>query len=96
MPLPLPVTSMSTEAPPRQPDRRQMGLQLDENVPLPLLSPLRHLLPAHEVDHVERIGWKGKKDSAQLDSGLGLRTSWDGFHTHASGQAGRAPWVQLP
>jgi hypothetical protein len=37
-------------------------LLLDEDVPLQLLEPLRHLLPGHEVDHVGKIGWKGKKD----------------------------------
>jgi hypothetical protein len=39
-----------------------MRLLLDEDVPIQLLEPLRHLLPGHRVDHVEGIGWKGKKD----------------------------------
>lgn len=39
-----------------------MRLLLDEDVPVQLLEPLRHLLPGHLVDHVQAIGWKGKKD----------------------------------
>lgn len=35
---------------------------LDEDVPVQLLEPLRRLLPGHSVDHVDSIGWKGKKD----------------------------------
>ena len=39
-----------------------MWVLLDEDVPVQLLEPLRRLLPEHRVDHVEAIGWKGKKD----------------------------------
>ncbi len=39
-----------------------MKILLDEQVPQPALSPLVHLLPRHQVDHVHTIGWKGKKD----------------------------------
>jgi hypothetical protein len=39
-----------------------MRLLLDEDVPIQLLEPLQHLLPGHRVDHVDGIGWKGKKD----------------------------------
>jgi hypothetical protein len=39
-----------------------MRLLLDEDVPLQLLEPLRRLLPEHGVDHVQDLGWKGKKD----------------------------------
>ena len=39
-----------------------MKLLLDEDVPIQLCEPLRRLLPGHDVDHVEGIGWKGKKD----------------------------------
>lgn len=61
-----------------------MRLLLDENVPLPLLSPLRHLLPAHEVDHVERIGWKGKKDRFLLPDASAR--GYDGLLTKDSAQ----------
>jgi len=36
-------------------------LLLDEDVPVQLLGPLRHLLREHVVDHVQYLGWKGKK-----------------------------------
>lgn len=61
-----------------------MKLLLDENVPLPLLSPLRHLLPAHDVDHVERIGWKGKKDRFLLPDASAR--GYDGLLTKDSAQ----------
>jgi len=37
-------------------------LLLDENVPVQLLQALSCVLPAHEVDHIDDLGWKGKKD----------------------------------
>jgi predicted nuclease of predicted toxin-antitoxin system len=39
---------------------------LDENVPIQALEVLRKTLRGHEVDHVEGIGWKGKKDPQLL------------------------------
>ena len=39
-----------------------MKLLLDEDVPLPLLELLRHVLADHEVDHVYSVQWKGKQD----------------------------------
>lgn len=39
-----------------------MWLLLDEDVPIQLHEPLQRLVPGHLVEHVERIGWKGKKD----------------------------------
>lgn len=39
-----------------------MRLLLDEDVPLPLLELLRHLLRGHPVEHVATYGWGGKKD----------------------------------
>ena len=40
----------------------EMRLLLDEDVPIPLLEPLRRILSGHQVDHVDELGWKGKKD----------------------------------
>jgi len=37
---------------------------LDEDVPVQCVGPLRHLLHGHTVEHVQQIGWKGKKDQA--------------------------------
>jgi hypothetical protein len=34
----------------------------DEQVPLPVLDPLVHMLPRHQIDHVQTVGWKSKKD----------------------------------
>jgi len=39
-----------------------MRLLLDEDVPVQLLEPLRHLLFGHQVEHTDQLGWKGKKD----------------------------------
>lgn len=39
-----------------------MRLLLDEDVPVPLLELLQHLLREHTVKHVSTIGWRGKKD----------------------------------
>lgn len=39
-----------------------MKILLDEQVPEPVIDPLEHLLRWHQVHHVQRIGWKGKKD----------------------------------
>lgn len=41
---------------------RAMKLLLDENVPVQLVEPLRRLLREHQVDHVQHLGWKEKKD----------------------------------
>jgi predicted nuclease of predicted toxin-antitoxin system len=43
-----------------------MRLLLDEDVPVQLLDPLKHLLKGHDVDHVQDLGWKGKKDRHML------------------------------
>lgn len=39
-----------------------MRLLLDEDVPVQLIEPLQRLLAGHRVDHVQQLGWKGKKD----------------------------------
>lgn len=40
-----------------------MKILLDEQVPEPVLEPLRHLLRNHHIDHVQHLtGWKGKQD----------------------------------
>lgn len=48
-----------------------MRLLLDEDVPVQLLEPLRRLLPRHQVDHTEGLGWKGKKDRFLLADARG-------------------------
>lgn len=39
-----------------------MKLLLDEDVPLPLLALLQHILSEHQVDHVYTLRWNGKQD----------------------------------
>jgi len=39
-----------------------VDILLDEQVPELVLEPLRALLAGHRVDHVQKIGWKGKRD----------------------------------
>ena len=48
-----------------------MRLLLDEDVPVQLLEPLRHLLFGHQVDHTDQLGWKGKKDRFLLQDERG-------------------------
>jgi hypothetical protein len=59
-------------------------LLLDEDVPVQLLEPLRRLLPGHQVDHVEPLGWKGKKDRFLLPDAA--QRSYDALLTNDSGQ----------
>jgi hypothetical protein len=56
----------------------------DEDVPKQLLEPLRHLLRGHLVDHVEDLGWKGKKDRFLLPDAR--RRGYDALVTNDSGQ----------
>ena len=39
-----------------------MKVLLDEDVPEPLILIVQHLLRGHQVDHVSKVGWKGKSD----------------------------------
>lgn len=39
-----------------------MRVLIDEDTPVQVVEPLRHLLRGHEIDHVEAKGWKGKTD----------------------------------
>jgi hypothetical protein len=39
-----------------------MDILLDEQVPELALGPLRALLSNHRIEHVQKIGWKGKQD----------------------------------
>lgn len=48
-----------------------MKLLLDEDVSLQLVEPLRRLLRGHQVDHVQDLGWKGKKDRFLLPDASG-------------------------
>lgn len=61
-----------------------MKLLLDEDVPLQLLEPLRRLLPEHGVDHVETLGWKGKKDRFLLPDAA--KRGYDALLTNDSRQ----------
>lgn len=39
-----------------------MRILLDEDVPVQVLEILRRVVKGHDVDHVEALHWKGKKD----------------------------------
>ncbi len=43
-----------------------MRVLLDEDVPVQVLEALQQVLHGHTIDHVNRIGWKSKKDLALL------------------------------
>ena len=59
-------------------------LLLDEDVPVQLLEPLRRLLPGHQVDHVQGLGWKGKPDHFLLADAAAR--GYDVLVTNDSGQ----------
>jgi len=61
-----------------------MRLLLDEDVPVQLVEPLRRLLPGHQIDHTEQLGWKGKKDLFLLPDAH--RRGYDALLTHDSAQ----------
>ncbi len=61
-----------------------MRLLLDEDVPIQLHQPLQRLLPDHLVEHVEPIGWKGKKDRFLLPDAA--QRGCDALITTDSGQ----------
>jgi hypothetical protein len=44
-----------------------MRVLIDEDTAVQLLTPLRHLLRRHTVEHVGLIKWKGKKDRSVLN-----------------------------
>lgn len=49
-----------------------MKLLCDQDVPEPILEPLRHLLRVrHGVDHVNQLRWAGKKDRFLLPDASG-------------------------
>ena len=48
-----------------------MRLLLDEDVPVPLLALLQHLLRGHTVEHVSSRGWNGKKDRSLFHDATG-------------------------
>jgi hypothetical protein len=39
-----------------------MRVLIDEDTPVQVVEPLKHLLRGHQIDHVSAKGWKGKKD----------------------------------
>jgi Domain of unknown function (DUF5615) len=61
-----------------------MRLLLDEDVPVQLLEPLRRLLPGHDVDHANDLGWKGKKDRFLLPDAS--KRGYDALLTNDSAQ----------
>ncbi|HSS68521.1 MAG TPA: hypothetical protein VLK34_08210 [Nocardioidaceae bacterium] len=61
-----------------------MKLLLDEDVPKEVLAPIRHLVAPHQVDHVDDLRWKGKKDRFLLmDAG---KRGYHAFVTNDSTQ----------
>ncbi|HUY51688.1 MAG TPA: hypothetical protein VMV92_39305 [Streptosporangiaceae bacterium] len=48
-----------------------MRVLIDEDTAVQLIEPLRHLLIRHQVDHVSKIKWKGKKDRNVLPDAKG-------------------------
>ena len=43
-----------------------MRVLIDEDTAVQLIGPLAHVLPRHQVDHITRISWAGKKDRSVL------------------------------
>src|ERR1700743_2316445 len=61
-----------------------MRLLLDEDDPLQLVEHIRHLRREHTVDHVEQLGWKGKKDRFLLPDAR--RRQYNALVTNESAQ----------
>lgn len=61
-----------------------MRVLLDENTPVQLLDPLRCVLRAHTVDHVDTVRWKGKKDRSLIPDAA--RRKYDVFLTKDTNQ----------
>ncbi len=61
-----------------------MRILLDEDVAQPLLEPLRRVLRTHDVDHVNTVAWKGKKDVQVLRDAPAR--GYDMLVTHNLGQ----------
>ncbi|MGH3765020.1 MAG: DUF5615 family PIN-like protein [Pseudonocardiaceae bacterium] len=71
-----------------------MKLLLDEDVPVQLVEPLRRLLHEHQVDHVQDLGWKGKKDRFLLPDARGK--GYDALLTNGSAQLDSAEETRDP
>lgn len=56
-----------------------MRVLLDENVPIQALPILRRTLRGHDIEHVEEIGWKSKKDRFLLPDAV--KAGYDVFVT---------------
>ena len=63
-----------------------MKILCDQDVPEPVVEPLRHLLLRghHKVDHVNEIRWKGKKDRLLLPDAK--KRKYHAFLTNDSNQ----------
>lgn len=61
-----------------------MRILLDADTPIQLLDLLRHTLPAHRVDHVDKLGWSRKKDVPLLRDAA--KAKYEVFLTNDSNQ----------
>lgn len=61
-----------------------MRILLDEDTPVQFLAVLRHVLPKHQVDHVQELNWKSKKDKHVLPDARSRR--YQVFVTNDSNQ----------
>jgi hypothetical protein len=61
-----------------------MKVLLDEDVPQPVISLVRHLLRGHDVTHVSELDWSGKKDVPLLSDAA--RRGFQAFITQNIGQ----------
>lgn len=61
-----------------------MRILVDENSAVQLVELLGYLLPGHQVDHVTRIGWSGKKDIPLLRDAA--KKGYDVFLTRDNAQ----------
>ncbi len=64
--------------------RSAVRILLDEDVAQPLLEPLRRVLRSHQVDHVNTVAWKGKKERAGAPRSA--RGGYEMLVTHNPGQ----------
>src|SRR5664280_1387143 len=82
--LPSPGTSTSTASIPKPPESADGEAAAGRGRPCAATGALRRLLPGHNVDHVQGLGWKGKPDHFLLADAAAR--GYDVLVTNDSGQ----------
>jgi hypothetical protein len=63
-----------------------MHVLIDEDTPVQILEPLRHVLRGHQINGIHDIGWSGKKDPQVLRDIRGSTPRYEVLLTHDKSQ----------